>query len=136
MSQPIKLTWNGEQRYTATDSYGRAVQIDGDLKSSEGAKPSDLLPIALAACVVYTLVDVLAKRKSVATAIEASVQIEQDPDPPWRFRSISIHVAVRGPVDEATLMKYLRLAHEKYCAVSASLHPETEVRFSAEVASD
>lgn len=135
MSDPIRLAWLGDQRYAVTDSFGREVLVDGYLKAPVGAKPSDLLPIALVACVVYTLVDVLAKRRTMPVALGAEVGIEQDPEPPWRFRSIAIHVTVTAEgVDEATVLKYLLLAHEKYCAVSASLHPETRVTFTAEVA--
>ena len=129
----LGLRWLERQRYVATDSWGNEVAVDGRLDSLTGAKPSDLLPIALAACVAYTLVDVLSKRRQRLDSLDATIDVEQDPEPPWKFRRIDIRFVLTGDIDEAKASKTLQMAHEKYCSVSASLDPGVKTSYSVEV---
>lgn len=125
-----RITWHGDQRYTGTDSWGNAVvPIDGDRESGNGAKPSDLLPISLAACVAYTMVQTLKKQRQAWTSMEAEIESVQQSDAPWRFEQIAVTFAFTGSVDLEKARKACNLAHRKYCAVAASLHPDVAVSY-------
>jgi putative redox protein len=46
----------------------------------------------------------------------------QDPEPPWTFRSFHMHFVVRGKgLTPKAVEDAIRLAHEKYCGVAATL---------------
>src|SRR2546423_11068820 len=99
-----KLVWHVRFRFTASDSRGRDVAIDAHL-DGKGAKPSDLLPISLAACTAYDIVNILYKQRQDLKELEASMESVQDPDPPWRLRKIAVKYVARGKVDPAQAKK-------------------------------
>jgi putative redox protein len=126
----LGLRWDGQQRWIGTDSWGNEVRVDGHRDGATGAKPSDLLPLSLAACVAYTLVDVFRKRRESIEDLSATIEVEQDPEPPWTFRRIDTHFTVRGTVTQAIADRWLALASQKYCSVSASLEATVRMTFT------
>ena len=127
-----KLVWHEHFRFTGSDSRGRDVAIDAHLEG-KGAKPSDLLPISLAACTAYDIVNILYKQRQDLKELEARMESVQDPDPPWRFRKIAVKYIARGTVDPAKAKKALALSEEKYCSISATLRPVVDLTFEIEV---
>ena len=130
-----KLVWHEHFRFTGSDSRGRDVAIDAHM-DGKGAKPSDLLPISLAACTAYDIVNILHKQRQELRELEATMESEQDPDPPWRFRRIAVKYVARGAVDPVKAQKALALSEEKYCSISATLKQMVELTFQIEVESD
>ena len=131
-----RLVWHEGQRYTGFDSWGNEVQVDGDPDSGRGSKPSDLLPVSLAVCTAYTLIDVLKKRRQNVRSLEATIETTQEEEPPWTFTRIDVHFAVTGDVEPAKAEKSLALAHEKYCSVAATLAGTVQMDFTIEVKPD
>jgi putative redox protein len=127
-----KLVWHEHFRFTGSDSRGRDVAIDAHM-DGKGAKPSDLLPISLAACTAYDIVNILYKQRQDLKELEARMESVQDPDPPWRFRKIAVKYIARGKVDPAKAKKALALSEEKYCSISATLRPVVDLTFEIEV---
>jgi putative redox protein len=126
-----KLTWHEGQRYTGIDSWGNAVvPINGERDEGTGAKPSDLLPISLAACAAYTMVQILTKQRQSWESLEAEIDSVQDREAPWAFRRIDVTFRFGGEVDQVKAQKALDLAHSKYCAVASSLDPSVETSFT------
>jgi putative redox protein len=130
-----KLVWHEHFRFTGSDSRGRPVAIDAHL-DGKGAKPSDLLPISLAACTAYDIVNILHKQRQELRELEATMESEQDADPPWRFRLIAVRYVARGNVDPAKAQKALALSEEKYCSISATLRPVVDLTFEIRVEPD
>jgi putative redox protein len=127
-----KLVWHEHFRFTASDSRGRDVAIDAHM-DGKGAKPSDLLPISLAACTAYDIVNILHKQRQELAELEATMESVQDPDPPWRFREITVRYVARGDVDPVKARKALALSEEKYCSISATLRPVVNLTFEIRV---
>ena len=130
-----KLVWHEHFRFTGSDSRGRPVAIDAHL-DGKGAKPSDLLPISLAACTAYDIVNILHKQRQELRELEATMESEQDADPPWRFRRIAVRYVARGDVDPGKAQKALALSEEKYCSISATLRPVVDLTFEIRVEPD
>ncbi len=127
-----KLVWHEHFRFTGSDSRGRDVAIDAHM-DGRGAKPSDLLPISLAACAAYDIVNILYKQRQDLKELEATMESEQDPDPPWTFRRIVVKYVARGRVDPTKAEKALALSEEKYCSISATLKPVVDLTFQIRV---
>ncbi|MCS6802633.1 MAG: OsmC family protein [Chloroflexota bacterium] len=127
-----RLIWRDGVRFTGIDSWGHTVEIGGDEQGS-GLKPSDLVPLALAACTAYDVVTILTKQRQQLRGFEAQIETTQDDQPPWAFRRIAVHFTLRGAVDPKKAAKAIALAERSYCSVAATLRPTVELAFTFEV---
>jgi putative redox protein len=114
------------------DSWGHEVAIDAD-RAGTGVKPSDMLPIALAACTAYDVVSILRKQRQEVRGLEASIESTQEGDAPWRFERIRVRYVLRGAVDERKARKAFELSESKYCSISATLRPSVRLEFDLSV---
>lgn len=121
-----RLRWDEEFRFTGFDSYGREVAISAG-EIGEGAKPSDLLPIALAACTAYDVVNILKKQRQDLQGLETEIVSTQEEDAPWTFTRIELRYHAKGTVDLEKARKALALSEEKYCSVAATLRPAVQI---------
>jgi putative redox protein len=120
-----RLVWRHGLLFEGEDARRFRFPISGD-PEIEGAKPSDLLPLALASCLAYDVVVVLQKKRQELAALEVVVESEQEDMPPLRFRRITLRFEVSGVIETAAADRALELA-EKNCPVLASLSPAVAV---------
>jgi len=121
------LSFEGE------DSRGFRLVISGD-PEIEGAKPSDLLPLALASCLAYDVVVVLEKKRQVLRSLVVQIESEQEDVAPSRFVRITVRFDVSGIIETAAADRALELAR-KNCPVLASIAPVVDVVTSIGVGS-
>ena len=127
------MIWTGERlQFEGLTAYGDPVHVGGDVQGP-GAKPSDLLPVSLAACTAYDVVVILRKQRQDLRALEVTIRSTQDPEPPWTFRSIHTHFVLRGGIDDQKAGRAIDLAESKYCSVAATLRPVVELSHSYEI---
>jgi putative redox protein len=116
-----RLRWTGDRlQFVGRTGCGDLVPVGGD-PGGPGAKPSDLLPISLAACTAYDVVVILQKQRQDLQGLEAVITSTQDTDPPWTFRAIDIEWVVTGTVDRRKAKRAVEIAEGKYCAVAATI---------------
>ena len=128
----VRLVWTGDRiQFVGTTGYGEPILVGGDVEGP-GAKPSDLLPLSLAACTAYDVVEILRKQRQDLVGLEVVATSVQDPDPPWTFRSIHLRFRLTGPVDASKAAKAVEIAETRYCAVAATIR--SVVRLTHEVA--
>lgn len=135
MSHRQSLRWlagEGVPRFEGLDAWGHASAIGGD-EAGDGAKPSDLLPLSLAACTAHDVVVILRKQRQDLRGIEVAIETIQDRDPPWTFRRISLRFTITGRVDPERARKAIELTERKYCSVHATLRPVVELATTFEV---
>jgi putative redox protein len=129
-----RLVWTGEGNgFEGFATYGPAIPV-GD-RDGVASKPSDLLPLSLAACTAYDVVVILRKQRQVLRALEVVSRTEQEPDPPWAFTKIHLHFVAHGEVAEQKLARAIAIAEAKYCAVAATLRDVVELSYSQEIRS-
>lgn len=132
MSEGIQhLVWERGLSFEGEDSRGFHLAISGD-PEIEGAKPSDLLPLALASCLAYDVVVVLGKKRQDFRSLEVVLHSVQEDVAPLRFLRITVAFEVTGLVETAAADRALALA-EKNCPVLASMAPDIEVLTSITV---
>ena len=119
--------------FEGEDSRGFSLAISGD-PEIEGAKPSDLLPLALASCLAYDVVVVLKKKRQELKSLVVVLQSAQQDAPPLRFLRIEVRFEVTGVIEVAAAERALELA-EKNCPVLASLDPSIDIVTSITVRS-
>jgi len=108
------------------------LAISGD-PAIVGAKPSDLLPLALASCLAYDVVVVLEKKRQELRDLVVVLESEQEDRPPLRFLRIDVRFEVSGAIETAAADRALELAR-KNCPVLASMSPDVAVVTSITVA--
>src|SRR5919198_257042 len=129
----VTLAWTGDRlQFVGTTSYGDDVLVGGD-EAGPGAKPSDLVPMSLAACTAYDVVEILRKQRQDLQRMEVTVHSTQDPDPPWTFRAMHLRFVLTGDVDTRKAEKAIALAESKYCATAATLRPVVEITHDVQV---
>jgi putative redox protein len=127
----VRLVWTGDRiQFVGTTGYGEPILVGGDVEGP-GAKPSDLLPLSLAACTAYDVVEILRKQRQDLLGLEVVATSVQDPDPPWTFRSIHLRFQLTGTVDVSKAAKAVDIAETRYCAVAATIR--SVVRLTHEV---
>ncbi len=129
----VRLEWTGDRlQFVGHTGYGEPVLIGGNAEGP-GAKPSDLLPISLAACTAYDVIEILRKQRQDLRELQVIVTSVQDPDPPWTFRSIHMRFVVGGTVEERKAERAVALAESRYCAVAATLRPVVALTHDVEL---
>lgn len=111
-----------ERQFVATTGSDHHYLLD-DGAGATGAKPIELVAIALAGCTAFDVITILRhKYGQKVTGYEVSVEAEQADRPPQVFTSVRIHHAITGfQIDPAAVEAAIRLSDEKYCAVGAML---------------
>ncbi|GAB4473532.1 MAG: OsmC family protein [Anaerolineae bacterium] len=129
------VKWLDGKRFVGVDSTEHGVVISGTGEDGRiGAKPSDLLLLALGSCTAYDVVNILEKKRQKLTGLEVQVTAEQEPEAPWTFTSFHVHYVVRGRgLSMRAVEDAIRLSDEKYCSVSATLRKGATVTHDFEV---
>ena len=131
----VKLTQtSGTQRqFVATSGTGHHLLID-DAAGNTGAKPIELVAIALAGCTGFDVIGILRKKRQEVTDYEVKVEAEQRPEPPNVFTKVRIHHIVTGvEITEQAVRDAIHLSESKYCSVSAMLQLSAEIETTYEI---
>lgn len=127
------VKWIEGKRFVGIDSTNHSVILSTP-DEGIGIKPSDLLPIAVAACTSVDVVEILKKKRMPLDLLEISTSSEQDQDPPWAFKKIHLHFKVAGEnLTEAAVEQAIQLAEEKYCSVAATVRASAQITFDYEI---
>jgi len=129
LTQPL----GNHRQFVATSGTGHHFLLD-DAAGNTGAKPIELVAVALAGCTAFDVINILRKKRQQVTGYEVKVEADQTPDPPQVFTQVRIHHIVTGTdVSPQALEDAIRLSEEKYCSggamvkLSAELHTTFEI---------
>ena len=129
LTQPL----GNNRQFIATSGTGHHFLID-DAAGNTGAKPIELVALALAGCTAFDVIGILRKKRQQVTGYEVRVEADQAPTPPQVFTQVRIHHIVSGiDISAGAVEDAIRLSEEKYCSVgamvklSAALHTTFEI---------
>ena len=131
----VKLTQPlGTQRqFVGTSGTGHHILID-DATGNTGAKPIELVAIALAGCTAFDVIGILRKKRQQVTGYEVTVEADQTPNPPQVFTQVRIHHIISGSdVSAQAVEDAIRLSEEKYCSVGAMVKQTAELHTTFEI---
>ena len=132
----VQVTWVQNEQFVGTDSTNHSIVLSTG-KDGTGAKPSDMLLVALGACAGVDVVGILAKKRQKLTGLQIQVDGQQDADPPWAFRKIHVEYIVRGQgISEKAVQQAVELSEEKYCSVAATIRGAAEITSSYQIVED
>ena len=137
ISASVTLTQaeGSHSQFVATSGTGHHLLID-DAAGNTGAKPIELVAIALAGCTAFDVINILRKKRQQVTGYEVRVEAEQKPDPPQVFTVVRIHHVVKGiDVSAQAVEDAIRLSEEKYCSVGAMVQKSAKLHSMLEIVS-
>ena len=119
----------GAMRFSARSGSGHSLVLD-DGDGDGGPRPSELVPIALAACTAMDVISILRKKRQVVTGYEVRAVGEQRDGAPAVFTTVDVEHVVDGPeVDVEAVRRSIELSATRYCPVGATLATGiTEIR--------
>ena len=104
-----------------------AAEIGGKQK---GLRPMQLLAGALAGCMSIDVLSILRKQRIQVAHFSVKVIANRREGIPSSFETIELQFLTDGGVPSDKLAHAVKLSHEKYCSVSASLHPDIQIQIS------
>jgi putative redox protein len=132
-SVTLTLPQGTHRQFIATSGTGHHLLLD-DAVGNTGAKPIELVAVALAGCTAFDVINILRKKRQEVTGYEVKVEADQASGPPQVFTQVRIHHIVTGvDVLEQSVEEAIRLSEEKYCSVGAMVKQTAELHTTFEI---
>jgi putative redox protein len=133
----LTQTLRQQRQFVAETGSGHHVILD-DTAGGSGAKPIEMVAVALAGCTAFDVITVLRQKyHQKITGYQVRVEADQADRPPQVFTAIRIHHIVTGiGINEAALVEAIRLSEEKYCSVGAMLQKTAAFQTTHEIVED
>jgi len=123
----VSMSWDSALEFTC-QAGKHEIGIDGTTYTAPS--PMQLLATALAGCMAIDLVHIIQNSRRRLTSLEARFVGERAPDPPKRFRRITLEFALTTDATPEQVERALQLSRDTYCSVWASMKPDTEMEVS------
>lgn len=108
-------------RFVGSVGSGHAIVMD-DGNGDTGARPSELIPLALAGCTGMDVISILRKKRQDVRGLTIETAGHQMDAHPNAFTRIDVTYVVTGVgVDPAAVARAIELSATKYCAVGSTL---------------
>jgi putative redox protein len=126
-----------QRQFVAHSGSGHHLLLD-DAAGGSGAKPIELVAVALAGCTAFDVITILRQKyHQKVTGYQVRVEAEQAERPPQIFTSVRIHHVVTGiGIEESALVEAIRLSEEKYCSVGAMVQKSATFHTTYEIVED
>lgn len=131
------VTLEGEARFRGEVASGHTVLLD-DATGDAGARPAELVPLALAGCTAMDVIGILRKKRQDISAYRVEATGEQRDEHPTAYTRIDVtHVVEGTSVDPEAVRRSVELSAVKYCGVGATLSSgDVEIRHAYRLVTD
>ena len=131
----IHVEWVGAHRFDAGRPNGPTARIDGE--GETGQSPPETLLTALATCVSYDVIDILAKQRTPIESLAIDIVGERVDTIPRRYRHITLNFSIAGKgIEKDQALRAIELSATKYCSVRDSLREDISVDWTVELAEE
>lgn len=128
----IRVDWVGGHRFDTGRPDGPTARFDGE--GETGQTPPEALLSALATCVSYDVIDILAKQRTPISSLAIDVVGERVDTVPRRYRHITLNFTIGGHgIEKPQALRAIELSATKYCSVRDSLSREIEIDWTVEL---
>jgi len=128
----IHVEWVGGHRFDAGRPNGPTARIDGE--GETGQSPPETLLSALATCVSYDVIDILAKQRTPIESLAIDIVGERVDTIPRRYKYITLNFRIAGKgIEKDQALRAIELSTTKYCSVRDSLRSDMEIAWTVEI---
>jgi putative redox protein len=115
----------GDFGFEAKDASGHVVRLDGSEQIGgvdSGARPMQVLLMALGGCSGIDIVSILKKQRQTVEGFDMKIEGEREPGvEPSLWKNVNILFEIKGQVDIDKARKACALSMDKYCSVAETL---------------
>ncbi|WP_343747754.1 OsmC family protein [Fluviicola sp.] len=114
-----------------TNESGVSIKMDATEKiggKNKGMRPMEVLAGSLAGCMSIDILLILQKQRQEVTFYEVNIDANRRDSVPAAFETIHLIFSFNREVDLEKAAAAVKLSHEKYCSVSASLNPQIHIQ--------
>jgi putative redox protein len=112
---------DADMRFTARTGSGHTIILD-NATGDTGARPAELIPLALAGCTAMDVISILRKKRQDVRRYEVLAAGAQQDEHPNAFTRIDVtHIVEGAGIDPAAVHRAIELSATKYCSVGATL---------------
>jgi len=131
----IHVQWVDAHRFEAGRPGGPTARIDGE--GETGQSPPETLLSALATCVAYDVIDILAKQRTPISSLEIDIVGERVETIPRRYNYITLNFKIGGKgIEKDQALRAIELSATKYCSVRESLRTDIQVAWTVEIVAE
>jgi putative redox protein len=128
----IHVQWVGEHQFDTGRPNGPTARIDGE--GVTGQSPPETLLSALATCVSYDVIDILAKQRTPLSSLEIDVVGERVDTVPRRYKHVTLNFRMSGQgLEKDKVLRAIELSTNKYCSVRETLRPDLQIDWTLEL---
>ncbi len=125
----VSVTWDrAGGRFVAHGRHeGQPISINapsetGDERPPTGFSAAELLLAGAGACAAWDVVEILRKRRAQVHTLDVAVDATQDSDPPWAYRSVTLHFRVEcDGLSVPVMSRVIRLSMVRYCSIITTI---------------
>lgn len=136
-SVKIQLAWNQEMGFWGEGPSGHRVMMDAAQEvggSNQGARPTELLLMALGGCTGMDVLSILRKMQVPVKDLTISVQGTQVEEHPRHFSHIQVVYEVHGvDLPYSKVKRAVELSQEKYCPVAHTLAGRVKIDYQVKL---
>lgn len=120
------MHFRGETKSGHRVEMDAAPEVGGEDK---GARPAELLMVALGGCTGMDVISILRKMRQDVTSLEVNVSGIKAEEHPKVFTEATIEYIIRGRgISEEHVRKAIDLSSEKYCVVQNTMNKVTAIK--------
>lgn len=115
----------------ASNESGISIKMDATEKiggRNKGMRPMEVLASSLAGCMSVDVLLILQKQRQEVSFYEVSIEAKRKDAVTAAFEAIHLVFSFNPGVDLEKAAAAVKLSHEKYCSVSASLNPDITIQ--------
>ena len=130
----VVLKSDGDNLFETSSASGYALKVCSRAQEEAGAcgaKPTEMVLMALAGCFRLTLAALLPKMRIDARVVEVAATAQEVEKPPRVLTEVELVCRLQGKLEGANLELALEKA-EKYCPVSQMLKDRVKITVRAE----
>ena len=139
----VSVSWDkSAERFVALGTHaGQSISINAPRLSEESRGPTgfsatELLLAGAGACAAWDVVQILRKRRADVSALDVTVEGDQQPDPPWTYTRVGLHFRVAGnALTVPVLARVIRLSIVRYCSVVTTIAGVAAIEATVELVS-
>lgn len=132
------VKWSGDgMSFVAETGSGHRVMMDG---APDGGghnlapRPMELVLVGTGGCTAYDVVLILRRGRHQVLGCDVQLVGERAPDDPKVFTRIDMKFTVRGrSLNRDSVLRAVRLSHEKYCSATAMLAKTAHITHSVQI---
>ena len=117
----VRAVLTGDMRFDIDTDSGHRIVVDAE-EGNAGARPMELLLVALAGCTGMDVISILRKKRQDITNYEVRIHGLRAEEHPKVYKEIIIeHIFSGHNIQEGAVQRAIQLSKEKYCGVGNTL---------------